>query len=177
MQSSSRITKQASPKNTANRFLFTLLVATVVFPLPAMTPALLSGAESALSVVTAPRAELSRFVPVYFMPTKFGRRPTAMVPDTVLLGMTEPTTIINEIGADRALAFDELSPMPVAQSFDRPALPRIWPIGRPGVGGGGSIEFPSSVPEPATWAMLISGFVLAGAFLRRRRGAMLAAAR
>ncbi len=104
MQSSSRITKQASPKNTANRFLFTLLVATVVFPLPAMTPALLSGAESALSVVTAPRAELSRFVPVYFMPTKFGRRPTAMVPDTVLLGMAEPTTIINEIGADRALS-------------------------------------------------------------------------
>jgi hypothetical protein len=32
-----------------------------------------------------------------------------------------------------------------------------------------------SVPEPATWAMMISGFGLAGAALRRRRSAALAA--
>ena len=30
----------------------------------------------------------------------------------------------------------------------------------------------SAVPEPATWAMMISGFGLAGASLRRRRGAL-----
>jgi hypothetical protein len=34
---------------------------------------------------------------------------------------------------------------------------------------------PTAVPEPATWAMLIAGFGLTGAALRRRRGAVLAA--
>jgi hypothetical protein len=28
------------------------------------------------------------------------------------------------------------------------------------------------VPEPATWAMMITGFGLAGAAMRRRRGAL-----
>jgi hypothetical protein len=33
----------------------------------------------------------------------------------------------------------------------------------------GSIGFPSAVPEPASWAMLIAGFGIAGATMRRRR--------
>ncbi len=33
----------------------------------------------------------------------------------------------------------------------------------------------SAVPEPATWAMMITGFGLAGAAMRRRRGALAAA--
>lgn len=33
----------------------------------------------------------------------------------------------------------------------------------------------SAVPEPATWAMMITGFSLAGAAIRRRRQALAAA--
>jgi hypothetical protein len=32
------------------------------------------------------------------------------------------------------------------------------------------VEFGEGVPEPATWAMMIAGFGLSGAALRRRRG-------
>ncbi|OYU15929.1 MAG: hypothetical protein CFE37_03605 [Alphaproteobacteria bacterium PA4] len=40
----------------------------------------------------------------------------------------------------------------------------IYRLGGGGGGGGG-------VPEPASWAMLIAGFGLTGAAMRRRRGA------
>ncbi len=39
-----------------------------------------------------------------------------------------------------------------------------------------NINLTSAVPEPATWAMMITGFGLAGAMLRRRRGQGLTAA-
>ena len=42
-------------------------------------------------------------------------------------------------------------------------IPRLELIGEPGAGGVGA------VPEPASWAMMITGFGLAGATLRRRR--------
>lgn len=153
---------------TINRFLFVLLVATIVIPLPAMTPALFSRTIGAMSLVSASRAEPIRFVPVYFLPTRLGHRPPAMVPDTVLLGIGEPQTIINEIGGDQGLAFDEMKPIPVVSAFDRPTP--FWgvPIGRP-VGFRNDVQVPSAVPEPATWAMLILGFMLAGTFLRRRQ--------
>jgi hypothetical protein len=35
----------------------------------------------------------------------------------------------------------------------------------------GYVTVPTAVPEPATWAMMIAGFGLAGAALRRRRAA------
>ncbi|MEW5686252.1 MAG: PEPxxWA-CTERM sorting domain-containing protein [Pseudomonadota bacterium] len=38
----------------------------------------------------------------------------------------------------------------------------------------GSTPIPGGVPEPGTWALMIGGFGLAGAGLRRRRGALLA---
>jgi hypothetical protein len=37
--------------------------------------------------------------------------------------------------------------------------------------GGGEV----GVPEPATWAMLITGFGLVGASVRRRRGVVVSA--
>lgn len=40
------------------------------------------------------------------------------------------------------------------------------------ISGPGDISLSSAVPEPATWAMLIAGFGLAGAALRRRKGAL-----
>jgi hypothetical protein len=47
-------------------------------------------------------------------------------------------------------------------------------VGGVGVGGGGG-PIGSAVPEPATWAMMITGFGMAGAILRRRRHAPAAA--
>ncbi|WP_312162560.1 PEPxxWA-CTERM sorting domain-containing protein [Phenylobacterium sp.] len=37
------------------------------------------------------------------------------------------------------------------------------------------VELPSAVPEPATWAMMITGFGLAGVAIRRRRESLVAA--
>ena len=49
--------------------------------------------------------------------------------------------------------------------------------GRAVTGGRVVLDVPSAVPEPATWAMMITGFGLAGAALRRRgRKVALAAA-
>ena len=44
------------------------------------------------------------------------------------------------------------------------------------VSGPGDISLSSAVPEPATWAMMIAGFGLAGAALRRRKDALALAA-
>ena len=48
---------------------------------------------------------------------------------------------------------------------------RYQSINAPGIAGGSGVGTVVVVPEPATWAMLILGFGLAGASLRRRRGA------
>lgn len=44
------------------------------------------------------------------------------------------------------------------------------------ISGPGDISLSSAVPEPATWAMMIAGFGLAGAALRRRKGDLALAA-
>ena len=44
------------------------------------------------------------------------------------------------------------------------------------ISGPGDISLSSAVPEPATWAMMIAGFGLAGAALRRRKGGLALAA-
>lgn len=164
---------KSSKTTTTSRTLFTLLVATAVIPLPAMTPALLSGAVGAMSLISAPApARPAGVVPIYFIPTRPNRAP-AMLPETVLLSISEPKTIITESGVEQALPFEDLR-VPTVVSFDPPRLPTPWQwLTRPGGGGGGVT---SPVPEPATWAMLIFGFMLTGGFIRRhRRQAALAA--
>jgi opacity protein-like surface antigen len=47
--------------------------------------------------------------------------------------------------------------------------------GTPGTLGFDDLRFTTGVPEPATWALMIGGFGLAGAALRRRRPAAIAA--
>ncbi len=159
--------QKSSKTATTNRTLFTLLVATAVIPLPAMTPALLSGAMGAMSLISAPApARPAGVVPVYFIPTRPNRAP-AMLPETVLLSISEPKTIITESGVEQALPFEDLR-VPTVVSFDPPRLPTPWQwLTRPGGGGGGGVTSP--VPEPATWAMLIFGFMLTGGFIRRHR--------
>lgn len=169
MQKSLKTKAQTSSGNATNKLLFTLLIATVVIPLPAMTPALLSRAVGAMTLISTPRAAAPQLVPIYFMPTNSRHRSLAMVPDTVLLGLADPETIINEVGADRGLAFEELHPIPIIDGFERPATRWFPPIRLPSVGGAGERGFPTAVPEPATWAMLVGGFMLAGTILRRRR--------
>lgn len=44
------------------------------------------------------------------------------------------------------------------------------------ISGPGAISLSSAVPEPATWAMMIAGFGLAGSALRRRRSSVALAA-
>ena len=47
--------------------------------------------------------------------------------------------------------------------------------GRAVTGGRVVLDVPSAVPEPATWAMMITGFGLAGVAIRRRRETLVAA--
>ncbi|WP_082602083.1 PEPxxWA-CTERM sorting domain-containing protein [Phenylobacterium sp. Root700] len=162
---------QFASNGTANRALFGLLLLTVTFPLPAMTPALLSDAVGAMALVsTVSRAEAARSVPIYFIPVRPGapKRPIAMVDDAVLDGIVDPTSIIYEAREESPGSFDQIRPMPVVAEFA--VRPPLWRqlIAPPTAGGSGN-TFPSAVPEPATWAMLTGGFMLAGALLRRRR--------
>lgn len=167
--------QKTSKTTTTNRTLFALLLASVVIPLPAMTPALLSSAMGAMSLVATAPAPASPMVPVYFLPTRAPRAP-AMLPETVVLSITDPATVISETGVERALPFEDLR-IPAIVEF-QPRMPTLltW-LGRPSGGGGGLTSRPptSAVPEPATWAMLIVGFMTAGGFIRRRRRAEAAA--
>lgn len=163
---------QTSSKNAINGYLFTLLVATVAIPLPAMTPALLSSAVSAMNVIATSRAEPARLIPIYILPARPGRQAPEMVPDAILLGIAEPKTILNEVGTERDLAFEALNnPMTVAML--EPSTPEWrWARGRPMIGGGGIGGRPpliSGIPEPTIWVALISGFLTAGLMLRRQR--------
>jgi len=162
-------------RTATNRTLFALLVATVVIPLPAMTPALLSSAMGAMTLMAAPPPPAT-FVPVYFIPTRPQRGPK-LVPETVLVGITEPRTVISETVVDEALPFDDVRP-PTFVSFTPPHMPTPWHwlVGGPRSGGGGAFAT-TPVPEPATWAMLITGFILSGVFIRRRRAVPVARVR
>ncbi|WP_312164043.1 PEPxxWA-CTERM sorting domain-containing protein [Phenylobacterium sp.] len=158
--------------------LFGLLLATIVIPLPAMTPALLSSALGAMSLVATPVAGSTQMVPVYFMPAR-GRPKQVLLPETQLAGMAEPRSAIHETSVEQALPFEAIR-TPTLYEID-PRLPSPWhwlvaPDPAAGPRPGGPLpRFPTPVPEPSTWAMLITGFVMAGAVIRRRRGAAAAA--
>lgn len=163
---------QKTSRKTTNRALFGLLLATIVIPLPAMTPALLSSALGAMSLVAAPTRVATPVVPVYFMPAR-GRPKQVLVPEEQLASMAEPEPVIQEANVEQALPFDDIR-TPAIYEID-PRLPSPWqwlltPDPTVGTGTGRPLpRFPTPVPEPSTWAMLITGFVLAGVFIRRRR--------
>lgn len=162
--------QKTSKPTITNRTLFALLVATVVIPLPAMTPALLSSAMGAMSLVSAAPSARPTMVPVYFLPARAPNAPPILMPETVVLSMSDPATVISETGVERAMPFEDLR-IPAILEF-QPRMPGLlaW-LGRPSGGGGVTSRDlpPSAVPEPATWAMLIIGFMTAGGMIRRRR--------
>ena len=86
MRKSSRLTR---------RTLFGLLVATIVLPLPAMTPGLLSSAIGALVGVPAAASSAAPMVPVYFKPAR-GRPAKAMAPEHELARLAEPRQALFE---------------------------------------------------------------------------------
>lgn len=164
---------QKTSRKTTNRVLFALLLATIVVPLPAMTPALLSSALGAMSLVTTPaRAAATPMVPVYFMPGR-GRPKQLLVPENQLAEMAEPKPVIHETSVEQALPFDDIRTPAIYQVDPRMPSPWQWllaPDPTVGTGPGRPLpRFPTPVPEPSTWAMLITGFVMAGVFIRRRR--------
>lgn len=165
---------QKTSRKTTNRALFGLLLATIVIPLPAMTPALLSSALGAMSLVAAPTrvGDAALMVPVYFMPGR-GRPKQVMVPETQLASMVEPTPVIHETSVEQALPFEDIRTPAIYEIDLRLPSPWQWllvPDPTVGTGTGRPLpRFPTPVPEPSTWAMLITGFVLAGVFIRRRR--------
>ena len=65
------------------------------------------------------------------------------------------------------LAFDGIH---VVIHLDSAVVPYGPPVAPPGTFSAFSVTFTNDVPEPATWAMLILGFALTGAVVRRRRG-------
>lgn len=161
-----------------NRLVFSALLATAVIPLPAMTPALLSGKLGAMSLVAeagSPYRLIS--TPWYLGVPK--TRPLGAFPDvdTALFGGEEP------------LAIESVEPEAVALSSEPLLTPTIFAPGVPATptrenwlvntttpyrpGTNPSI---SGVPEPAAWALMTIGFLSIGAAIRRSRRTTLAAA-
>ena len=76
-------------------------------------------------VSSASRAEPVRLVPVYFVSgrTEANPRTAAMVPDTVLEGIADPKTVLNEASEDQAMAFEPFRPIPVVTTLVVPRVP------------------------------------------------------
>ncbi|WP_293407803.1 PEPxxWA-CTERM sorting domain-containing protein [Phenylobacterium sp.] len=166
MRKSSRATKRA---------LFALLVATIAVPLPAMTPALLSSAIGAMALVAAPSAapELTPMVPVYFKPAR--HRPAKhLTPESELARLAEPRQALFENIGEPPSPPEDLKLTALYDIQPRLPTPWDWLIAPDGPVTTGIPRLPrvtTAVPEPSTWAMLITGFGLAGAYVRRRRRA------
>ena len=167
MRKSSRLT---------SRTLFGLLVATIVLPLPAMTPGLLSSAIGAMALVGVPAAAPSAapMVPVYFKPAR-ARPAKAMAPEHELARLAEPRQALFENVGEPPAPPEDLKLIALYDIQPRMPTPWDWLIA-PDTPATTGVRRPlprvaTPVPEPSTWAMMIAGFGLVGAFIRRRREA------
>jgi hypothetical protein len=84
--------------------------------------------------------------------------------ETILLGMTGPTTCVGPCGGSLSMStpFAPSGPFSLTEEIDITAL-----------GGGAKLsadDSVSAVPEPSTWAMMILGFVGVGFMAYRRKG-------
>lgn len=152
-----------------NRALFALLLLAAALPVPAMTPALLSGKLGLMAaVVEGPK------MPLYTgLWRQMSSAPPALLgelrPEPALMGWVEPEVVPTVPAETFALPSDNLlTPVSLTTlpSF-RPNVPLFPPPTQ------GETKLPggtlSPVPEPATWMLLISGFLLVGQSLRNRR--------
>jgi len=150
-----------------NRTLFVLLLLAAALPVPAMTPALLSGKLGLMAAVTeGPDLLLHAAAWRYLAP----RTPLLGEerPEPALLGWVEPEVVPIIPAETLALPADNLlSPLVAFQ----PPLMRPTVFTPPFAVGGARRPTTaiSAVPEPATWMVLICGFGLVGATLRARR--------
>ena len=104
----------------------------------------------------------------YFDMTNGGLAPHSTLPDVYLIGgLIYGVEVLDLPGPDFRLAFrPTLAEQQTSVSY----------AGGSTYGLRGRLErLPSAVPEPSTWAMMITGFGAAGALLRRRRAHALAA--
>ncbi len=152
-----------------NRVLFGLLLLAAALPVPAMTPALLSGKLGAMSaMVEGQRLPLQVDVWRYLLP----RTPLLgeVRPEPALLGWVEPEVVPTIVPIEtEALPIAELTdPITlISMPSFRTEFPLFPPLtqGETQLPGGGL----SPVPEPSTWMLLISGFLVVGHALRSRR--------
>lgn len=157
-----------------NRALFVLLLLAAALPVPAMTPALLSGKLGLMAAVVEPPK-----MPLYAgLWRQMSSAPPALLgelrPEPALMGWVEPEVVPTVPAETFALPSDNLlTPVTLITlpSF-RPSV-QLFPPPTEGETRlpGGPL---SPVPEPATWMLLISGFLLVGHALRGRRGAVIA---
>jgi len=164
----------------ANRLLFTLLLATIIIPLPAMTPALLSGRLNAMAAVTEPKDGLRlEALPWMYVPARFNGVAAPLTPPFTMasfLPEPPPVEVISALPDGRAAAFEPLNPVTMLEEPLRPTE-GVWilPVGP---GGGGLIPTAgSSVPEPTAWSMMVIGFMITGLLLRRGTARRYAAGR
>ncbi len=152
-----------------NRALFVLLLLAAALPVPAMTPALLSGKIGLMAAVTeGPK------IPLYAgLWRQMSSAPPALLgeiqPEPALMGWVEPEVVPTIPAETFALPSESLLTPITLITFPafRPNLPFFQPPteGKTRLPGGPL----SPVPEPATWMLMISGFLLLGQALRRRR--------
>lgn len=157
-----------------NRALFILLLLAAALPVPAMTPALLSG-KLGLMAAVAEGPQIPLYAGLW---RQVSSAPPALLgeerPEPALMGWVEPEVVPSIPAETFALPSDNLlTPVTLITlpSF-RPNVPFFPPPteGETRLPGGPL----SPVPEPTTWMLLISGFLLLGQALRRRRGALTA---
>lgn len=149
-----------------NRALFALLLLAAALPVPAMTPALLSGKLGLMAAVSE-GADLPLHADVwrYLAP----RTPLLGEerPEPALLGWMEPEVVPIIPAETLALPHENLS-----DPISKIAMPsfRTQPLPFPPFGQGQTtlVERYSAVPEPSTWMLLISGFLIVGHALRAR---------
>lgn len=151
-----------------NRALFILLLLAAALPVPAMTPALLSG-KLGLMAAVAEGPQIPLYAGLW---RQVSSAPPALLGEErlepALMGWVEPEVVPTVPAETFALPSDNLLTPVVA--FQPPLLrPAVFvPPFAVGWASRPTTAI-SPVPEPATWMALICGFGLVGAALRVRR--------
>ena len=153
-----------------NRTLFVLLLLAAALPVPAMTPALLSGKLGLMAAVTeGPDLLLHADAWRYLAP----RTPLLGEerPEPALLGWVEPEVVPIIPAETLALPADNLVAPVTLVSL--PSFRTEFPLFPPPSQGQSRLTGGlSPIPEPSTWMLLIGGFLFVGHALRMQARAL-----